>query len=105
LHRFGFIAREHLEIADRLATGRERFDRVIQDKKIDSREKYMKALPRLCEYVGKANEAVLNAYIKWRKAGKSHTARFGKDFIKTQDKLIKLYPKFYLKQKVTEEMV
>jgi len=105
LHRFGFIAREHLEIADRLATGRERFDRVIQDKKIDSREKYMKALPRLCEQVGRANEAVLTTYTKWRKAGKSHVTRFEKEFLKTQEKLIKLYPKFYLKQKVTEEMV
>jgi RNA polymerase primary sigma factor len=105
LHRFGFIAREHLEIADRLATGRERFDRVIQDKKIDSREKYMKALPRLCEHVGKANETVLNMYIKWRKAGKGHAARAEREFQKSQDKLIRLYPRFYLKQKVTEEMV
>jgi RNA polymerase primary sigma factor len=65
----------------------------------------MKALPRLCEHVGKANEAVLNAYTKWRKAGKSHATRIEKEFRKTQDKLVKLYPKFYLKQKVTEEMV
>ena len=35
----------------KLLEGRERFDRVILDKKIESRERYMKALPSLCKQV------------------------------------------------------
>ena len=51
LSRFGFVARGHLELAQKLIEGRERFDRVILDKKIESRERYMKNLPRLCKQV------------------------------------------------------
>ena len=47
LSRFGFVARGHLDLAQKLIEGRERFDRVILDKKIESRERYMKNLPRL----------------------------------------------------------
>ena len=53
VHRFGFVARAHLELAARLVEGGERFDRVILDKKIESRERYMKLLPRLCKKVQK----------------------------------------------------
>jgi hypothetical protein len=33
LSRFGFVARGHLDLAQKLIEGRERFDRVILDKK------------------------------------------------------------------------
>ena len=36
-------------LAQKLVEGGERFDRVILDKKIESRERYMKLLPRLCK--------------------------------------------------------
>src|SRR5262249_3281737 len=51
LSRFGFVAHGHVELACKLLEGRERFDRVILDKKIESRERYMKNLPRLCKQV------------------------------------------------------
>ena len=44
----------YLDLARKLVEGRERFDRVILDKKIDSRERYMKALPRLCDQLEKS---------------------------------------------------
>jgi len=37
INRFGFIAQAHLDLAGKLIEGRERFDRVILDKKIESR--------------------------------------------------------------------
>src|SRR5439155_936722 len=36
INRFGFIAHAHLDLARKLIEGRERFDRVILDKKIAS---------------------------------------------------------------------
>lgn len=53
INRFGFIAQAYLVLADKLREGRERFDRVILDKKIESRERYLKQLPRLCENLKK----------------------------------------------------
>src|SRR5437763_4869120 len=58
LTRFGFVARGHLDLARKLLEGRERFDRVILDKKIESRERYMKNLPRLCKQVEKLSVSV-----------------------------------------------
>src|SRR5258706_4986560 len=43
INNFGFTAKEHMGLAKRLVSGKERFDRVIIDKKIDSLEKYMRA--------------------------------------------------------------
>src|ERR1700686_4429679 len=62
INRFGFIARAHLELARKLQEGRERFDRVILDKKIESRERYMKALPKLCNQLEHAAENCLTTY-------------------------------------------
>jgi RNA polymerase primary sigma factor len=55
---FGFIAQAHLDLATKLVEGRERFDRVILDKKIESRERYMKNLPRLCRKVEQLSASI-----------------------------------------------
>ena len=105
INRFGFTARAHLELAQKLAEGRERFDRVILDKKIESRERYMKMLPKLCKQVEQLSVAVTHQYGKLSgKASKSETKRL-KDFHRALNSLYRLYPRFYFKQKVTEEFV
>ena len=98
INRFGFIARAHLDLARKLAEGRERFDRVILDKKIESRERYMKILPRLCKQVEKLSAAITQNYAKISGATKKDTKRL-KAFQKTLAALQRLYPKFYFKQK------
>ena len=104
--RFGFIARAHLDLAQKLIEGRERFDRVILDKKIESRERYMKALPKLCAQVERAGEDAQARYRGWvsaRGTNKESVART--EFQRSHTALMKLYPRFYFKQKVTEEFV
>jgi RNA polymerase primary sigma factor len=104
--RFGFIARAHLDLAQKLIEGRERFDRVILDKKIESRERYMKALPKLCAQVERAGEDAQARYRGWvsaRGTNKESAART--EFQRSHTALMKLYPRFYFKQKVTEEFV
>jgi RNA polymerase primary sigma factor len=56
LHRFGFVTQSYLDLADSLIRGKERFDRVILDKKIESRERYMKMLPKLCDQLRECHE-------------------------------------------------
>jgi RNA polymerase primary sigma factor len=105
LTRFGFVARGHLDLARKLTEGRERFDRVILDKKIESRERYMKNLPRLCKQVEQLNAKITR-----------HFAEIGRDDAKRASQkrgalqrmmatLQRIYPRFYLKQRVTEEFV
>jgi len=106
LNRFGFTAREYLNLARKLEQGRERFDRVIQDKKIDSRDKYLATLKALVRSVEGANQKADQAYAKVVKArGHSSESKADKEFLKTDSALQKLFIRFYYKQKVTEEFV
>jgi RNA polymerase primary sigma factor len=105
INRFGFIAQAHLDLAAKLTEGGERFDRVILDKKIESRERYMKMLPRLCKQVEKLRDTISNQYGQLLNGASRVDQKKLKAFQKSVSTLQKLYPKFYFKQKVTEEFV
>jgi len=105
INRFGFIAQAHLDLAQKLTEGGERFDRVILDKKIESRERYMKMLPRLCKQVDKSSAGIRQQYSQILHGPVRRDPRKVKAFQKAVGALQKLYPKFYFKQKVTEEFV
>jgi len=105
INRFGFIARAHLDLAQKLSEGRERFDRVILDKKIESRERYMKMLPRLCKQVEQLSDGIGQQYAHIIKSAHRKDAKRLKMFEKAVASLQRLYPRFYFKQKVTEEFV
>lgn len=106
IHQFGFIVKEYVNLAEKLEQGRERFDRVIQDKKIDGREKYMKTLKGLVRNVQVAAEKSDAVYTKMLAAkNPSSHKRYENEYRKADTALKKLYPKFFFKQKVTEEFV
>ena len=105
INRFGFIAQAHLDLADKLTEGGERFDRVILDKKIESRERYMKMLPQLCRQVDKLRKTIAEQYSHLLTGSARVDQKKLKAFQKSVATLQKLYPKFYFKQKVTEEFV
>jgi RNA polymerase primary sigma factor len=108
LNRFGFVAKEYVNLARKLEQGRERFDRVIQDKKIDSRDRYMTALKSLVRNVEAADKKSEQAYLRLMRvnpANKAQRARAEKEYAKSEQALQKLFPRFYYKQKVTEEFV
>src|SRR6266446_10274890 len=78
INRFGFTSKAHLELAQKLIEGRERFDRVILDKKIESRERYMKALPKLCAQIERTSSEVAALYRKLmegRESGKESSVK------------------------------
>jgi RNA polymerase primary sigma factor len=105
ISRFGFVARAHLELARKLLEGRERFDRVILDKKIESRERYMKNLPRLCKQVEQLSTAITQKFCELGRNSSKKRSRGMKALQKTFGSLQRIYPYFYLKQRVTEEFV
>ena len=105
INRFGFIAQAHLDLAAKLTEGGERFDRVILDKKIESRERYMKMLPGLCKQVAKLRDTIEDQYGQLLNGSPRVDEKKLKAFQKSVATLQKLYPKFYFKQKVTEEFV
>ncbi|MGZ5504082.1 MAG: RNA polymerase sigma factor region1.1 domain-containing protein, partial [Chthoniobacterales bacterium] len=94
INRFGFIAQAHLDLAQKLNEGGERFDRVILDKKIESRERYMKMLPRLCKQVTKMSDGIAHQYAHIFSGSRVDQKKL-KAFQKSVASLQKLYPKFY----------
>ena len=106
INRFGFIARAYLDLAGKLKEGRERFDRVILDKKIESRERYMKLLPRLANQLESAAGNCVSSYKNYiAHGGKNRDTKSYAEFQKAHNSIQKMYPKFFFKQKVTEEFV
>ncbi|MES2308077.1 MAG: RNA polymerase sigma factor RpoD [Verrucomicrobiota bacterium] len=105
--QLGFIAKEYIGIANKLEQGRERFDRVVQDKKIEGREKYMKSLKRLVRDVENADEKAKKIYEKLQKMNPKspNFKRLLTDYQKQMNALKRLYPKFFYKQKVGEDFV
>ena len=104
INRFGFVAPAHLALAAKLIEGGERFDRVILDKKIESRERYMKKLPRLCKKVQHMSVELGREYERITRSARRDDSKLQK-FEKSCAKLQSLYPQFYYKQRVIEEFV
>ncbi|MBL9127045.1 MAG: RNA polymerase sigma factor RpoD [Verrucomicrobiales bacterium] len=107
IYSFGFAGKEHIALAEKLIAEppKERFDRVIIDKKIDSRDIHLKALRKLVKDVRGLDQDVDEKYRDL--IGSSQKAKSDKlreEFQKLDARLQKSFPKFYSKQKVIEEM-
>jgi RNA polymerase primary sigma factor len=107
IHSFGFAAKEHIALAEKLVAEppKERFDRVVLDKKIDSRDAHVRELRRLIKNVRLLDEEVDSAYTNWRSAANAAgQEKKLAELRKLDARLQKAFPKFYYKQKVIEEM-
>jgi len=108
IYSFGFAAKEHVALAEKLLSEppKERFDRVIVDKKVASRDHHLHDLQRLVKNVRGIDQKADARYATFQKAAnKSVRNRLANDFKKLDKKLQTSYPKFYYKQKVLEEMI
>ncbi|MDB4488514.1 RNA polymerase sigma factor RpoD [Akkermansiaceae bacterium] len=103
LHLFGFTASGYLALADKLMRGKERFDRVILDKKIESRERYMKALPKLCDQVRTTHEETTAIIKKLSAKAPRGRKKLETTLSKNLQTIARLYSRFYFKQKVIED--
>ncbi|MBI3191053.1 MAG: RNA polymerase subunit sigma, partial [Pedosphaera parvula] len=107
IYSFWFAGKEHIALAEKLISEppKERFDRVIVDKKIEGRENHLKVLRKLVKDVRTADQVVDGKYAAWQTAAnKTKQSRAQTEFKKTDDKLQKYFSRFYYKQKVIEEM-
>jgi RNA polymerase primary sigma factor len=88
----------------KLLTREERFDRIVIDKKIDSREAYFKSLPKLVESTQKSEHGVAEAWAEYLKARtEADKKRVFSKFRKRENLLRANFSKFFFKLKVYEE--
>ena len=107
IYSFGFAGKEHIALAEKLISEppKERFDRVIIDKKIEGRDEHLKALRKLVKEVRVIDQTVDENYRDWQTASnKAKKDKAQAAFKKVDEKLQRSFPKFYYKQKVIEEM-
>jgi RNA polymerase primary sigma factor len=106
IYSFGFAGKEHIALAEKLISEppKERFDRVIVDKKIEGRENHLKDLRRLVKNVRELDQQVDEKYAEWQNAPKAKREKLKAQLAKLDQKLQGSFPKFYYKQKVIEEM-
>ncbi len=108
IYNLGFTAKEHIAISEKLLSEppKERFDRVIVDKKIANREGHLRDLRKLIKKVHVLDQKVDAKYFNWQKAQqKGRKEKTARELKKMTAKLQEMFPKFYYKQKVVEEMI
>ena len=107
IYSLGFAGKEHIALAEKLLAEppRERFDRVILDKKVDTRNTHLRVLRRLDARIHEIDQEVDQKYIVWRDAHTPVQRRRAQTAFKRADqKLQAVFPKFSCKYKVIEEM-
>jgi len=108
IYGFGFTGKEHIALAEKLICEppKERFDRVILDKKLEVRDRHLRDLRRLIKQV-RALDSQVDA--KWTSLRNAHTKpsrqRAASACRKADNRLQAAFPKFFYKQKVIEEMM
>jgi RNA polymerase primary sigma factor len=107
VYSFGFAGKEHIALAEKLIADppRERFDRVVLDKKVANRDSHLKTLRKLIDKVREMDAEVDRHFNAWRDAHQNAKRnREHDEFVKADKKLQAMFPKFCFKQKVTEEI-
>jgi len=104
LFHAGIVSHHIIALGQKLLNREERFDRVVIDKKIDSREAYFKGLPKLVEAAQRTEGLAAEG---WQEHLHARTdperKRSLAKFRKRENALRAYFPKFYFKLKVYED--
>jgi RNA polymerase primary sigma factor len=106
VYSFGFTAKEHLALADKLLAlpPKERFDRVVLDSLCTDRDKHLKTLRRLAGVLRGLDEEVDDKFCELIEGSSKERQSIREQLKGLQKKLQNLFPKFGYKQKVIDEM-
>jgi RNA polymerase primary sigma factor len=108
VYSLGFTAKEHSTLAEKLLADppKERFDRIVVDKKVTSRESHLHELRGLLKKIRALDALVDQQYVRWQHASTpAQREKLFAEFKKLEHKLQATFPKFFYKQKVLEDMI
>lgn len=104
LFEASIVGRHIATLGAKLLTREERFDRIVIDKRIESRESYFKALPKLVETTQKNEESVSDSWEEFQKArNEADRKKILSKHKKRETTLRSNFSKFFFKLKVYEE--
>jgi RNA polymerase primary sigma factor len=108
VYALGFTAKEHSAVAQRLLADppKERFDRIVEDSKVTSRESHLRVLRGLLKKMHALDAQVDEHYVLLQKAvSDNHRKKLFDKLQKLERGLQATFPKFFYKQKVLEDMI
>jgi len=105
IHRFGFVAEAYLDLASKLSEGCERLDRLVVDKKLDSRDRYMKTLPKLIEQIAAHRDEICSIRLRLAKSDGSARSGLEEELKKSMHAITRVYAKLLFRGKIMEELV
>ena len=108
VYSLGFTAKEHIAIAEKLLSEppKERFDRVVVDKKVANREGHLRELRNLIKKVRTQDADVDEKYSGWQKQATVNKKATALQVLRKADKKLQdAFQKFFYKQKVLEDMI
>ncbi len=93
-----------VRLANRLINGKERFDRLVNEKEVKDRERYMKALPRLCKRLQTADEnaRAVEAELRKRTLSTYKKRKLPKDLAAAETTIRRALRSLHFKQKAYE---
>ena len=103
----GFTAKEYLALAEKLLAvpPKERFDRVVVEKRVPSRLRHLEALRRLLKTVRLLDEQADLRFTQWQNtANKASRRRRWTLFQRLDRKLRAAFPRFCFRQRVVDEI-
>src|SRR5207253_2720291 len=97
VYSLGFTAKEHIAIAEKLLSEppKERFDRVVVDKKVANREGHLKDLRNLIKKVRALDAEVDGKYLEWQKAALKNREKLLTVFRRLDKRVQDTFPKFF----------
>ena len=108
-NQFGCAFAAYIRVIERLEQGQERFDRIINDKFVESREQYFQTLPRLRSTIQRNQDIVGEKFVLIFEATEEtdpeELASHRKAFDLTRQKLASYLDKLHFKQKAVEDIV
>lgn len=108
IYRMGFVGKEHVFLAEKLMDEppKERFDRVVIDKKVGSRDKHLKSLRKHVKKVLEQDQLTDGKYASWQNAkSEKNKAKLNAEFEEADKALQKMFAKFCYKQTFLEDMM
>ncbi len=104
LQNSGFVGAQFLKLAESLAEGAERFDRLVSDRKAAERENYFRKLPALLVQAREGFAKCGKLYEQSLTPGKRQ-AQVAADFEAARVAFFKICAKFFFKQKLDEDFI
>lgn len=105
LHSIGFIAGHFLYLAQSLATGIERFDRLVVDRKYPEKESYFRKLRPLINQAEEQFQKCNKFYEQSIAADGKRKASAEQGFATSREQLFKTCAKFFFKPRLDEDFI